>query len=63
MGLQSTQILGPILDGAMRNNKEGLEFVREAKQQGIKHVVKNVMYPGGTTVKPADISNHASDQS
>ncbi len=30
MGLQSTQILGPILDGAMRNTPEGRAFVRLA---------------------------------
>ena len=28
MGLQSTQTLGPILDGIMRNTPEGREFVR-----------------------------------
>ena len=31
MGLQSTQTLGPILDGIMRNTPEGREFVRFAK--------------------------------
>jgi enoyl-CoA hydratase len=39
MGLQSTQILGPILDGYMRNIPEGLEFVRIAKEQGVQAAV------------------------
>ena len=47
MGLQSTQTLGPILDGAMRNNKEGLDFVREAKEFGVRHVVDKRDGPWG----------------
>jgi enoyl-CoA hydratase len=39
MGLQSTQILGPILDGAMRNTPEGREFVRLAASEGVKQAV------------------------
>lgn len=39
MGLQSTQTLGPILDGIMRNTPEGRDFVRVAKEQGIKTAV------------------------
>ena len=39
MGLQSTQTLGPILDGLMRNTPEGRDFVRVAKDQGIKAAV------------------------
>ncbi len=39
MGLQGTQTLGPILDGAMRNNHEGKEFVRVAKKDGVKAAV------------------------
>ena len=39
MGLQSTQTLGPILDGAMRNTPEGREFVRLAKEKGVKAAV------------------------
>ncbi|MGB0954964.1 MAG: enoyl-CoA hydratase-related protein, partial [Panacagrimonas sp.] len=35
MGLQSTQTLGPILDGIMRNTPEGRDFVRQAKQDGV----------------------------
>ncbi|WP_419912044.1 crotonase/enoyl-CoA hydratase family protein [Hoeflea sp.] len=39
MGLQSTQTLGPILDGIMRNTPEGREFVRVAKADGVKRAV------------------------
>ncbi len=39
MGLQSTQTLGPILDGIMRNTPEGRDFVRVAKDQGVKTAV------------------------
>ena len=39
MGLQSTQTLGPILDGIMRNTPEGREFVRVAKEEGVKSAV------------------------
>ena len=39
MGLQSTQTLGPILDGAMRNTHEGREFVRVAMSEGVKAAV------------------------
>jgi hypothetical protein len=34
MGLQGTQVLGPILDGAIRNTHEGREFVRVAMEEG-----------------------------
>ncbi len=39
MGLQSTQTLGPILDGIMRNTPEGREFVRHARDRGVKSAV------------------------
>ena len=39
MGLQSTQTLGPILDGIMRNTPEGRDFVRVAGDQGVKAAV------------------------
>ena len=39
MGLQSTQTLGPILDGIMRNTPEGREFVRVAASEGVKGAV------------------------
>ncbi|MGD9021529.1 MAG: crotonase/enoyl-CoA hydratase family protein [Lysobacterales bacterium] len=39
MGLQSTQTLGPILDGIMRNTPEGREFVHVARDHGVKEAV------------------------
>jgi len=39
MGLQGTQLLGPIIDSIMRNTPEGLEFVRVAATQGVKEAV------------------------
>ncbi len=39
MGLQTTQTMGPILDGIMRNTPEGREFVRIAKDEGVKAAV------------------------
>ena len=39
MGLQSTQTLGPILDGIMRNTPEGREFVRAAASEGVGEVI------------------------
>jgi enoyl-CoA hydratase len=40
MGLGSTQILGPILDGLMRNTPEALEFITRAEAEGVGSVVK-----------------------
>jgi enoyl-CoA hydratase/carnithine racemase len=39
MGLASTQLLGPILDGYMRNTPEGRSFVATAKQRGVPAAV------------------------
>lgn len=39
MGLQTTQTLGPILDGVMRNTPEGRNFVRVAATEGVKAAV------------------------
>ena len=47
MGLQSTQTLGPILDGAMRNTHEGREFVRLAMEHGVKAAVEQRDAPFG----------------
>ncbi len=47
MGLQSTQTLGPILDGIMRNTPEGREFVRVAKAEGVKSAVTKRDAPFG----------------
>lgn len=47
MGLQSTQTLGPILDGIMRNTPEGRAFVRLAAEQGVPHAVAERDAPFG----------------
>jgi enoyl-CoA hydratase len=47
MGLQSTQTLGPILDGIMRNTPEGRDFVQVAQEQGVKGAVKKRDGPFG----------------
>jgi len=39
MGLASTQLIGPILDGLMRNIPEGLEFVRTAEREGVAQAI------------------------
>jgi enoyl-CoA hydratase len=39
MGLASTQVLGPILDGLMRNTPEALAFIRRAETDGVSSVV------------------------
>ena len=47
MGLQSTQTLGPILDGIMRNTPEGREFVRVAASEGVRGAVERRDGPFG----------------
>jgi len=47
MGLQSTQTLGPILDGIMRNTPEGREFVRVSLNEGVKEAVTRRDGPWG----------------
>ena len=39
MGLASTQLLGPVLDGLMRNIPEGLEFVELAEREGVEQAI------------------------
>jgi enoyl-CoA hydratase len=39
MGLASTQALGPILDGLMRNTPEAKEFIELAEREGVSAVV------------------------
>jgi enoyl-CoA hydratase len=39
MGIASTQVLGPILDGLMRNTPQALEFIAKAEQDGVGAVV------------------------
>ena len=40
MGLASTQTLGPILDGLMRNTPEALEFVETAESEGVAAAIE-----------------------
>ena len=55
MGLQGTQLLGPIIDSIMRNTPEGLEFVRVAATQGVKEAVARRDGPfGDYSQAPAD---------
>ena len=46
-GLASTQTLGPILDGLMRNTPDALEFIRTADEQGVGGVVARRDRPFG----------------
>ena len=39
MGLASTQALGPILDGLMRNTPDALRFIERAESEGVRSVV------------------------
>jgi enoyl-CoA hydratase len=39
MGLASTQTLGPILDGLMRNTPDALRFVQRAETDGVRAVI------------------------
>jgi enoyl-CoA hydratase len=39
-GLASTQTLGPILDGLMRNTPDALEFIDRAEREGVRAVVR-----------------------
>ena len=39
MGLSSTQVLGTILDGLMRNTPDGLDFVRISEKQGVRAAI------------------------
>jgi enoyl-CoA hydratase len=39
MGLASTQTLGPILDGLMRNTPDARRFIQLAEQDGVRAVI------------------------
>jgi enoyl-CoA hydratase len=39
MGLSTTQIIGPILDGLMRNTPDAVNFIRRAEKDGVKQVI------------------------
>jgi enoyl-CoA hydratase len=58
MGLHTTQLIGPILDGYMRNTPEARRFVRRAKEDGVAAAVAERDAPfgdygqGGPGMKP-----------
>jgi enoyl-CoA hydratase len=47
MGLRATQILGPILDGLMRNTPDGLGFVETATTNGVRAATQHRDAPFG----------------
>ena len=47
MGLASTQTLGPILDGLMRNTPDALDFIDTAAREGVGAVVERRDGPFG----------------
>ncbi|HUG85350.1 MAG TPA: crotonase/enoyl-CoA hydratase family protein [Euzebya sp.] len=47
MGLASTQTLGPILDGLMRNTPDALRFIRRAEEEGVSTVIAERDRPFG----------------
>jgi enoyl-CoA hydratase len=47
MGLRSTQALGPILDGLMRNTPDALRFVETAEKEGVGAVIERRDGPFG----------------
>ena len=47
MGLASTQTLGPILDGLMRNTPDALRFIERANREGVRSAVAERDAPFG----------------
>jgi len=47
MGLASTQMLGGILDGLMRNTPEALDFIKTAQTRGVRAAVERRDGPFG----------------
>ena len=55
LGLAQTQVLGPILDGLMRNTPEALRFIELAEREGVGAVVAERDAPfGDWSQAPAD---------
>jgi len=63
MGLQSTQTLGPVLDGIMRNTPEGRQFVRTASSEGVRGAIELRDRPFGdySQGRPEDQPRRRSD--
>jgi enoyl-CoA hydratase len=51
MGLASTQALGPILDGLMRNTPDAKRFIEIAREQGVRAAVAQRDGPFGDTAR------------
>ena len=47
MGIASTQVLGPILDGLMRNTPDALRFIERARTDGVRAVIEERDGPFG----------------
>jgi enoyl-CoA hydratase/carnithine racemase len=59
MGLQSTQLMGCILDGYMRNTPEGLSFVKTSMEKGVAQAITERDGPfGDYSQAPADQKPH-----
>jgi enoyl-CoA hydratase len=55
MGLASTQLLGPVLDGLMRNTPQAREFIEHAERDGVASVIARRDAPfGDYSQAPAD---------
>ncbi|MGH2980562.1 MAG: crotonase/enoyl-CoA hydratase family protein, partial [Solirubrobacterales bacterium] len=55
MGLGSTQVLGPVLDGLMRNTPDALRFVETAEREGVGAAIEGRDRPFGDYSRaPAD---------
>jgi enoyl-CoA hydratase len=56
MGLASTQLLGPILDGLMRNTPDALRFIERSEKEGVRSAVAERDGPFGDYGQaPADL--------
>jgi enoyl-CoA hydratase len=56
MGMGGTQVLGPILDGLMRNTPDALEFIDTAESQGVRAVIERRDGPfGDYSQAPAEL--------
>ena len=56
MGLASTQTLGPVLDGLMRNTPDALEFIERAECLGVRAVISDRDGPfGDYSQAPAEL--------
>lgn len=57
MDLQSTQTLGAILDGIMRNTPERREFVLSAQAEGVRDVITTRDGPFGDYSRVGEVTS------